>query len=111
MPQVSNTPELAAGLHAMWAAVAAGWGDNADEVDQRSTDLTERLLDAAAISPGTRVLELACGPGGLGMAAAERVGPDGEVVLSDVAAEMTAIAARRAAERGLASVTTRELDL
>jgi SAM-dependent methyltransferase len=95
----------------MWAAVAAGWGDNADEVDQRSTDLTERLLDAAAISSGTRVLELACGPGGLGMAAAERVGPDGEVVLSDVAAEMTAIAARRAAERGLANVTTRELDL
>ena len=111
MPQVSNTPELAAGLHAMWAAVAAGWGDNADEVDQRSTDLTERLLDAAAISSGTRVLELACGPGGLGMAAAERVWPDGEVVLSDVAAEMTAIAARRAAERGLANVTTRELDL
>jgi SAM-dependent methyltransferase len=111
MIQVSNTPELAAGLHAMWAAVAAGWGDNADEVDQRSTDLTERLLDAAAISSGTRVLELACGPGGLGMAAAERVWPDGEVVLSDVAAEMTAIAARRAAERGLANVTTRELDL
>jgi SAM-dependent methyltransferase len=45
------------------------------------------------------------------MAAAERVWPDGEVVLSDVAAEMTAIAARRAAERGLANVTTRELDL
>jgi SAM-dependent methyltransferase len=111
MPQVSNTPELAGGLHAMWAAVAPGWGDNADEVDQRSTDLTERLLDAAAISSGTRVLELACGPGGLGMAAAEGVGPDGEVVLSDVAAEMTAIAARRAAERGLANVTTRELDL
>jgi len=111
MIQASNTPELAAGLHAMWAAVAAGWGDNADEVDQRSTDLTERLLDAAAISSGTRVLELACGPGGLGMAAAERVWPDGEVVLSDVAAEMTAIAARRAAERGLANVTTRELDL
>ena len=111
MVQASNTSELAAGLHAMWAAVAAGWGDNADEVDQRSTDLTERLLDVAAISPGTRVLELACGPGGLGMATAERVGPDGEVVLSDVAAEMTAIAARRAAERGLANVTTRELDL
>jgi hypothetical protein len=45
------------------------------------------------------------------MAAAEQVGPDGEVVISDVAAEMTAIAARRAAARGIGNVTARELDL
>jgi SAM-dependent methyltransferase len=57
------------------------------------------------------VLELACGPGGLGLAAAERVGPEGAVVLSDVASEMTAIAARRAAERGLDNVTTAVLDI
>ena len=109
MAQASN--DLAAGLHAMWAATASGWGEHADEVDQRSSELTEGLLDAAGVSSGARVLELACGPGGLGMAAAERVGPDGEVVLSDVAAEMTAIASRRAAARGPANVTTRELDL
>src|SRR5262249_23176416 len=36
---------------------------------------------------------------------------DGEVVVSDVAPEMTAIARRRAAERGLANVATRDLDL
>ena len=35
----------------------------------------------------------------------------GEVVLSDVVAEMTAIAAARAAARGLSNVSTRELDL
>ncbi|MFL5859004.1 MAG: class I SAM-dependent methyltransferase [Solirubrobacteraceae bacterium] len=103
--------EVAAGLHAMWAAVAAGWGEHADYVDKRATALTERMLERAAPQPGERVLELACGAGGLGMAAAERVGPDGEVVLSDVAAEMTAIAARRAAARGIGNVTARELDL
>jgi SAM-dependent methyltransferase len=109
MTQVSN--DLAAGLHAMWAAVAAGWGEHADYVDARSTILTERMLERAALRPGERVLELACGAGGLGMAAAERVAPEGEVVLSDVAAEMTAIAARRAHDRGLSNVTTRQLDL
>ena len=57
------------------------------------------------------MLELACGPGGLGLAAAARVAPGGEVVLSDVAAEMTAIAAARAGALGLANVSTRELDL
>jgi SAM-dependent methyltransferase len=52
------------------------------------------------------VLELACGGGGVGLAAAEN---GCEVVLSDVAPEMTAIAARRAA--GRAGVSTLVLDL
>ena len=56
--------------------------------------------------PGERVLELACGPGGLGLAAAKRVAPGGEVVLSDVVAEMTAIAAARADALGLTNVST-----
>ena len=57
------------------------------------------------------MLELACGAGGAGLAAAARVVPGGEVVLSDVAAEMTAIAAARAAALGVTNVATRELDL
>jgi SAM-dependent methyltransferase len=109
MTQVTN--DLAAGLHAMWGAVADGWGEHADFVDARSAALTARMLDRAALRPGERLLELAGGAGGLGMAAAEQVGPDGEVVISDVAAEMTAIAARRAAARGIGNVTARELDL
>jgi SAM-dependent methyltransferase len=109
MTQATN--DLAAGLHAMWGAVADGWGEHADFVDARSAALTARMLDRAALRPGERVLELAGGAGGLGMAAAEQVGLDGEVVISDVAAEMTAIAARRAAARGIGNVTARELDL
>ena len=70
-------------------------------------DVAEALLDGVALQPGPRVLELACGPGGLGLAAAERVGPEGKVVVSDVVTEMTAIAAARARERGLTNVTAR----
>ena len=50
------------------------------------------------------MLELACGAGGAGLAAAELVGPGGEVVISDVAPEMTAIAAARAEALGLRNV-------
>ena len=103
--------ELRTGLHQMWAVVAAGWAEHAEHVDTRAAELTERLLALAAPKPGERVLELACGPGGAGLAAAERVGADGEVVLSDFAAEMTAIASARAKARGLGNVTTRVLDL
>ena len=57
---------------------------------------TEALLDAAQIGEGDRVLDLAAGPGGAGLAAAHRVGSTGRVVLSDVAAEMVAVAAKHA---------------
>ena len=98
-------------LHGLWAAVAGSWAEHADYADRRVADVTTELLSLADLRLGDRVLELACGPGGAGLAAAECVGPTGEVVLSDVAAAMTAVAARRAADRGLTNVSTRELDL
>jgi enediyne biosynthesis protein CalE5 len=103
--------ERAAHLHTMWSGVAGAWDEHADFVDARAARATERMLALTAPRPGERVLELACGAGGLGLAAAERIGGGGEVVLSDVSAEMTAIAARRARERGLDNVSARPLDL
>src|SRR3954469_17877698 len=102
---------LRAQIHGMWASVAGGWGVHADYADARGAAVTARMLDLADPRPGERVLELACGPGGPGIAAARRVAPDGEVVLSDVAVEMTAIAAARAEEAGVRNVSTAVLDL
>lgn len=98
-------------LAAMWAAVAGGWAQHADYADARGAQSAARMLELAQVGAGDRVLELACGPGGLGLAAAERVGPGGEVLLTDVAEEMTAIAAARGAELGLGNVAVRRLDL
>ena len=97
-------------LHGMWAAVAPGWATHAAYADSRGALAAARMLELTLPQPAERVLELACGPGGLGLAAAARVGPAGAVVLSDVAAEMTAIAAARADALGLTNVSTRELD-
>jgi SAM-dependent methyltransferase len=91
--------------------VAPAWGEHADYADARGAPVTEQMLERSAPRPGERVLELACGPGGLGLAAAALVGRRGEVVLSDVVAEMTAIAAERAAANGLTNVRTRVLDV
>ncbi len=110
-PESGGADELRARLHAMWAGVAGGWAEHAESVDAMAAPLTERMLELSAPKPGERVLELACGPGGAGLAAAERVTPGGEVVLSDVAGEMTAIASARADAIGLSNVSTRQLDL
>ena len=102
---------LRASLRAMWASAAPAWGEHAGYVDTRGAVVAQAMLDSAGLQRGEHVLELACGPGGVGIAAAEIVGPDGAVVLSDVAPEMTAIAAERANNAGLTNVTTREVDL
>ncbi len=106
-----ETTTIRTNLHAMWGAVAPAWGEHADFIDQRAADVTETMIGMAGAQPGERVLELACGPGGLGLAVAAALGPDSEVVLSDIAPAMTAIAAARAEERGLASVSTHVLDI
>ena len=97
-------------VHGMWSSVAPAWRDHADDVDARGAALAARMLELAAPGPGDRVLELACGPGGLGIAAARRVGGAGEVTLSDVSGEMLEIAGARAAEAGLANVRLRRID-
>jgi SAM-dependent methyltransferase len=102
---------LRASLRAIWASAAPLWGEHAGHIDTRGAVVTQAMLDAACLHRRARVLELACGPGGVGMAAAEIVGPDGAVVLSDFAPEMTAIAAERAKVAGLTNVTTREVNL
>lgn len=98
-------------LHGMWAAVAPAWAEHAAYADARGADIGQKMLDLVTPAPGERVLELACGPGGLGLAAVPRVAPGGEVVLSDVVPEMTAIASARAGALGLTNVSARVLDL
>src|SRR5690348_13279647 len=94
-------------LQEMWSSVAPAWQQHAEFVNRRSQTATERLIDLADLRHGDRVLELACGPGGLGLEAAHGVGPGGEVVLSDIAEPMTQVAIGRAQRRGLTNVTAR----
>jgi ubiquinone/menaquinone biosynthesis C-methylase UbiE len=95
----------------MWASVAPGWEAYADANDDRGAALTDRILDGTGVQAGHRVLELASGPGGTGLAAAERVGAGGEVVITDAVEEMSAIAGRRAAQLGLGNVRTGVADI
>src|SRR5262245_13554024 len=111
MQAVRVVHDLRAHLRGMWEGVADAWGEHADYIDERGAEVTARMLELAGPRPGDRVLELACGPGSVGIAAAPLVDPGGEVVLSDVAEGMTAIAADRAAALGLTNVSTRHLDL
>jgi ubiquinone/menaquinone biosynthesis C-methylase UbiE len=62
-----------------------------------------KLLLAAGVQPGDRVLDVGCGPGFFARMLAEAVGPQGSVVGLDAAPEMIEYAARKA--RRLANCT------
>ena len=112
MSTVTTTPDpLRAQLHEMWSGVAGAWAAHLAYIDARGQHITDRMLELSRPRPGERVLELACGTGGPGLDAAPLVAPGGEVVISDFAAEMTAIAANRIAELGLRNASARVLDL
>jgi ubiquinone/menaquinone biosynthesis C-methylase UbiE len=103
--------ELRQRLRGMWATVAPRWEEHADYVDARGADVTRAMLAAVALRAGERVLELASGPGSVGLAAAAVVGPGGEVVISDAVPEMASIARARADALGLDNISARVLDL
>src|SRR6185437_17133028 len=80
----------------IWDSVAPNWEKNADLVDTHMAEATAVLVESVRIGRGDRVLDLASGPGGAGLAAAAVVGDTGGVTLADVSPAMIAVAMRRA---------------
>jgi SAM-dependent methyltransferase len=70
---------------------------------------TERLMRAAEIGPGMRVLDLGCGAGDVSMLAAELVGPSGSVVGIDRNPQVIDLARKRARTAGLGQITFKDV--
>jgi SAM-dependent methyltransferase len=94
-----------------WEQAAPGWGRVADRVRDWGLGLSVAIVDAVALQPGQRVLELAAGPGDTGFMAAELIAPGGTLICSDGAESMLQIARERAAAQGITNVEFRQLEL
>ena len=70
----------------------------------------EAVLARAALRPGERVLDVACGTGLVSLAAAEAVGPAGQVLGTDLSQRMVDAARQRAARRGLRQLVFQRMD-
>lgn len=93
-----------------WEHAAAGWISERDRIRERMTPVTDWLIDHLELRPGATVLELAAGPGDVGIRVAEALAGDGRVIVSDRAAAMVDAAERWAEERGAQGVEARVLD-
>lgn len=67
-----------------------------------------QLVIVAKLTPGQRVLDVACGTGLATMAAAQVVGKNGNVIGIDVAPKMVELARKKADSAGLSNVEFRE---
>lgn len=75
-----------------WGARAAAWNKRRREAGSLLDELTDHLVELAQISPGQRVLDVACGGGDPAFTIADIVGPSGSVIGVDITEQMIAAA-------------------
>jgi SAM-dependent methyltransferase len=97
MPE-TNAAERARWNNEQWVAV---WPKREPMTDS----ITPFLLDALALQPGERVLDVGSGGGRTTIAAARAVAPAGTATGADISVALTELAEQRAAEAGVSNVS------
>jgi SAM-dependent methyltransferase len=93
-----------------WQTAARAWNDWGPSLRAWLGPATEIMLDMAKIGPGHRVLDVAAGAGDQTLQTAERVGPSGYVLATDISANILAFAAQNAHRAGHDNIDTKILD-
>jgi SAM-dependent methyltransferase len=95
---------------AQWQAAAGAWNEWGPLLRNWLGPCTEIMLDMAEVSAGARVLDIAAGAGDQTLQIADRVGPAGHVLATDIAANILAFAAENARRAGHRMVETAVMD-
>lgn len=93
-----------------WNKDGAAWRRWNPTLDRWYGEATRQMLDLARIQPGQRILDIAAGAGEPAVSAAERVGPGGYVLATDISEGIVELAREVAGERGLKQIETRAMD-
>ena len=107
---VETTPANADQIAYWNASAGETWAALWDRLDRQIEPLGRLAMDALAIGPGERLIDIGCGCGQTTLELARRAGPSGNVVGVDVSAPMLAVARRRARALSLAEVEFLEAD-
>jgi len=95
---------------ASWNEAAPAWGKRHAWLFEQTRPVTAWLVEGMGPSAGAVMLELAAGPGDIGLSIAGRVAPGGRVIVSDFSPEMVGLARESGTARGLMNVEYRVLD-
>lgn len=94
----------------VWQRMATGWDRERGWMWDVSHAVGEWMVQALAPAPGQTVLELACGTGETGFAAAAVLGDEGVLISTDFAPNMVQAARTESQRLGLRNVVHRQLD-
>jgi len=96
---------------AQWENAAEAWHRWGPTLQTWLGGVTDAMLELGRIGPGSRVLDVAAGAGEPAITAAERVGPTGHVLATDISPNILQFARQAAGERGVDGVfETRVMD-
>lgn len=109
-PIVFNADQYKRTTEKQWDGAAAAWHGWRSTLRSWLGPATERMLDAAAVTAGCRVLDVAAGAGDQTLQIAERVGPGGSVLATDISSEILVHAEDEARRAGFSHVSTRRMD-
>jgi SAM-dependent methyltransferase len=97
-------------MRAQWDACASGWDAHTADIRAWLRMPTEAMFAMAGVAPGARVLDVAAGAGDQPVSLAQRVGPTGRVLATDLSPAILAFARARAEDAGLSNVDTLATD-
>ena len=99
-----------AAMRAQWKQTAKGWSDAGTVIRPWLHKATQAMLGMAGVTAGSHVLDVAAGAGDQTLDIAERVGPHGYVLATDLSPEILQFAAEQVAAAGYRNVETRVSD-
>jgi ubiquinone/menaquinone biosynthesis C-methylase UbiE len=105
-----SAAQIVEGQRQDWNRVSGGWDKWDWFFDEQIGFLNHRLVADARLRPGHRVLDLGSGTGYPALLEAQTVGPTGSVIAVDIAADMLAVAERKALRLSLKNLTFRPAD-
>jgi ubiquinone/menaquinone biosynthesis C-methylase UbiE len=100
-----SAEEIRVAQRAAWAALSTGWAKWDAVIVDQLRPVGDAMIERLELAEDHQHLDIASGTGEPGLTIARRI-PSGRVVLTDLAAEMLDVAARRAEARGIDNVDT-----
>jgi SAM-dependent methyltransferase len=101
-----SADEIRTAQRVTWAGLSAGWEKWDSVIMGQLGPVGSAIIERLDIAEDQQHLDIASGTGEPGLSVA-RLAPNGRVVLTDFAAEMLDIAARRARAQGVANIETK----
>lgn len=105
-----DTKAFKIAVREQWDRSADGWNDHTSEIRAWLRQASDAMLDMADIVPGASVLDVAAGAGDQTLDIAQRIGPQGRVLATDLSPGILALAQKNARQAGFHNVQTHAAD-